>query len=170
MALVTLRSEFRAQEEETCHYFHLFPFYLQWSNGARWATVLNFLIFSFKLALPVSAFTLIKRLLSSFLLSAIGVVSSTYLRMLIFLLSILIPACNPSSLAFLKTCSVYRLNKQGDSRQPCHTLFSILIQSVVPYRVLLLLDLHTGFSEDRCFHLFKSFPQFVMVHTIKALV
>ena len=132
--------------------------------------VLNFLIFSFKLALPVSAFTLIQRLLSSFLLSAIGVVSSTYLRMLIFLLPILIPACNPSSLAFLKTCSVYRLNKQGDSRQPCHTLFSILIQSVVPYRVLLLLDLHTGFSEDRCFHLFKSFPQFVMIHTIKALV
>ena len=28
--------------------------------------------------------------------------------------------------------SVYRLNKQGDSRQPCHTPFSILNQSVVP--------------------------------------
>ena len=24
----------RAQEEEICHYFHIFPFYLQWSNGA----------------------------------------------------------------------------------------------------------------------------------------
>ena len=33
-------------------------------------------------------------------------------------------------------CSAYRLNKQGDSRQPCHTPFSILNQSVVPHRVL----------------------------------
>ena len=33
-------------------------------------------------------------------------------------------------------CSGYRLNKQGDSRQPCHTPFSILSQSVVAYRVL----------------------------------
>ena len=33
-------------------------------------------------------------------------------------------------------CSAYRLNEQGDSRQPCHTPFSILNQSVVPYRVV----------------------------------
>ena len=33
-------------------------------------------------------------------------------------------------------CSVYRLNKQGDSRQPCRTPFSILNQSVVPCRIL----------------------------------
>ena len=32
-------------------------------------------------------------------------------------------------------CSAYRLNKQGDSRQPCRTPFSILNQSVVLYRV-----------------------------------
>ena len=34
MAAVTICSDFRAQEEEICHYFHLFPFYLPWSNGA----------------------------------------------------------------------------------------------------------------------------------------
>ena len=28
MAAVTIHSDFRAQEEEICHYFHLFPFYL----------------------------------------------------------------------------------------------------------------------------------------------
>ena len=35
MAAVTICSDFRAQAEEICHYFHLFPFYLPWSNGAR---------------------------------------------------------------------------------------------------------------------------------------
>ena len=30
----------------------------------------------------------------------------------------------------------YRLIKQGDSKQPCHSPFSILNQSVVPYKVL----------------------------------
>ena len=80
------------------------------------AMILVILIFSLKLALSLSSYTLIKRLFSSSLLFAIGVVLSTYLRMLLFLLPILIPACNSSSLAFLKICSAYRLNKQGDSR------------------------------------------------------
>ena len=43
------------------------------------------------------------------------------------------PACNSSS---PRMCSTYRLNKLGDSRQPCCTPFSILNQSAVPYRVL----------------------------------
>jgi len=34
MAAVTICSDFRAQEEEICHYFHLSPIYLAWSNGA----------------------------------------------------------------------------------------------------------------------------------------
>ena len=55
-----------------------------------------------------------------------------------FLPPVLIPACNLSSPAFLKMCSAYRLNKQGDSRQPCLTPFSILNQSVVPNRVLIV--------------------------------
>ena len=33
MAAITIHSDFRAQEEEICLYFHLFPFYLPWSNG-----------------------------------------------------------------------------------------------------------------------------------------
>ena len=67
-------------------------------------------------------------------LSAIRVVSSSYLKLLVFLL--LTPICYSSSLAFLMMCSAYRLNKQGYSRHPYCTPFSILNQSVVPYRVL----------------------------------
>ena len=100
-----------------------FPFYLPWSNGTR-CRDLNFLIFSFKPALSLSSFTLIKRLLRSSLLSAIRVVSSAYLRLLMFLLLILILACNLSSRAFLMMCSAYRLNKHGDRRQACHTPLS----------------------------------------------
>ena len=51
---------------------------------------------SFKPALSLSTFTFIKRFFSSSLLSAIKVVLSAYLRLLIFLPSILIPACASS--------------------------------------------------------------------------
>ena len=97
--------------------------------------------------LSLSSFTLIKRLFSSSLLSAIRVVLFVYLRLLLFLPPILITACNSSFPAFLMMYSAYRLNKQGDSRQPCLTPFSILNQSVAPYRVLLLLlDPHSDIS------------------------
>ena len=135
MASGTICSDFGAQEKEICHYFHLFPFYLPCSNGAR-SPDLRFLIFSLKPALSLPSFTLIKRLFSSSSLSAIRVVPCAYLRLWMFFRSILIPACNSSNLAFLMMCSASRLNKQGDSRQPCCTPFSILNQSIVPYRVL----------------------------------
>src|SRR5574341_696096 len=48
---------------------------------------------SFKPTFSLSTFTFIKRLFSSSSLSAISVVSSAYLRLLIFLPAILIPAC-----------------------------------------------------------------------------
>ena len=50
-------------------------------------------------------------------LSAIKVVSSAYLRLLIFLPAILIPVCASSSLAFLMMYSAYKLSKQGDNIQ-----------------------------------------------------
>ena len=99
------------------------------------AMILVFLIFSFKPALSLSSFTLIKRLFSS-TSHAIKVASSAYLRLLMSLSSILILACNSSSPAFLMMCSAYRLNKQGENKQPCCTPFLIWNQSVVPYRVL----------------------------------
>ena len=54
--------------------------------------------------------------LFSSLLSAIRVVSSPYLRLLIFLLAILIPTCASSSLAFPMMYSAYKLNKQGGKK------------------------------------------------------
>ena len=91
---------------------------------------------SFKPTFSLSCFTCIERLFSSSLLSGIRVVSPAYLRLLIFLLEILIPACGSSSLAFCKMYSAYRENKQGDNIQPCHTPFPSLNQSVVLCLVL----------------------------------
>ena len=76
------------------------------------AMILVFWMLSVKPAFSLSSFTFIKRLFSSSSLSAIRVVSSAYLRLLIFLPAILIPAFASSSLAFLMMCSVYKLNKQ----------------------------------------------------------
>ena len=90
---------------------------------------------TFKPTFSLSSFTFTKRLFSSSL-SAIRVVSSGYLRLLIFLLAILIPAFASSSPAFLIMYSAYKLNKQGDNIQPWRTPFPIWNQSVVPCPVL----------------------------------
>ena len=82
--------------------------------------------------------TFIKKLFSSSSLFPIRVVSSAYLRLLIFLPAILIPAYASSSPAFLMMYSAYKLNKQGDNIQPWHAL--IWNQSVVPCPVLTALE------------------------------
>ena len=64
------------------------------------AMILVFWMLSFKPTFSLSSFTFIKRLFSSSSLSAIRVVSSAYLNLLIFLLAILIPACDSSSPAY----------------------------------------------------------------------
>ena len=130
-----------------------------------------FLILGFKLTLSLS-FTIIKRLFSSSSLSAIRVMLSAYLSLLMFLPLILNPACNSFSPAFLMMCSAYRFNKQGDRRQLCCILFSILNQSVVPSRVLTAASWRayrflrkqvrwSGIPNS------KSFSQYVMMHTFK---
>ena len=70
---------------------------------------------SFKPTYSLSSFTLIKRLFSSSSIFAIMVVSSAYLRLLIFFPAILIPACASFSPAFFMMWSPYKLNKQGDN-------------------------------------------------------
>ena len=74
------------------------------------AMILIFWMLSFKPTFYLSSFTFIKRLFSSSL-SAIRVVSSAYLKLLIFLPAILIPACASSSPEFLMTYSAYKINK-----------------------------------------------------------
>ena len=82
--------------------------------------------------------TFIKRLFSSSSLSAIRVVSSAYLRLLIFLPAVLIPACGSSCLACHMMYSAYMspLNKQGENIQPWCTPLPIWNQSIDPCPVL----------------------------------
>ena len=93
---------------------------------------------SFKPTFSLSLFTFIKRLFSFSSLSAIRVVSSEYLRLLIFLPAILFPACDSSSPEFLMMYSAYMLNNQCDNKQPWNTPFPIWSQSVVPCPALTL--------------------------------
>ena len=75
------------------------------------AMILVFWMLSFQPTFSLSSFTFIKRLFSSSSLSAIKGVPSAYLRLLIFLPAILIPACTSSSPAFLMMYPAYKLNK-----------------------------------------------------------
>ena len=95
-----------------------------------------FWMLSFKSAFSLSSFTFIKKLFSSYSLSAIRVVSSACLRLLVFLPSILIPVCASTSLAFHMIYTAYKLNRQGDNLQPWCICFPIWNQSVVPCLVL----------------------------------
>jgi len=133
------------------------------------AMILVFWMLNFKPAFLFSSSTFIKRLFSSSSLSVIRVLSSAYLRLLIFLPAILIPACASSSLAFHIMYSAYKLNKQGDNIQSWHTPFPIWNQSVfVPFLVLTIASWPayrflrrqvrwTGISIS------KNFPQFVVI-------
>ena len=113
-----------------------------------------------------------KRFFSFSLLSAVSVVSCAYL---ILLQSILTPACNSSSLAFLMMCSAYKLKKQGDRKQICCTSYSFLKLEPVSCPIQgsnSILDLHTVFSGQVrwsaitiCLRVFHRF--FFMILTVK---
>ena len=132
------------------------------------AMILVFWMLSFKPAFSLSSFTFIKRFFSSSSLSAIRVVSSVYLKLLIFLPSILIPVYASSSLTFLMMYSACKLNKQGENIQPWHTPFPIWSQSVVPCPVLTVaswptyrfLRMQVRWSS---IPISKNFPQFVVI-------
>ena len=94
--------------------------------------ILVFWMLSFKPTFPLSSFTFNERLFSFSYLSAIRVLLSEYLKLLIFHPAILIPTYASSSLIFLMMYSPYKLNNQGDNIQPWRTAFSIWNQSVVP--------------------------------------
>ena len=64
-------------------------------------------------------------MLSKSLIQFSVLVSTAYLRLLIFLPEILVPACASSSPEFSMMDSAYKLNKQGDNIQPCCTPFPV---------------------------------------------
>ena len=70
--------------------------------------------------------------------------------------------------------SAYKLNKQSDNIQPWRTPFPIWNQSVVPYLVLTIASWPAEqISQEEgkviCYsHPFQNFPQFIVIHTVKA--
>ena len=100
------------------------------------AMILVSWMLSFKPTLSLHSFTFIKRSCSSFAISTIMVVSSSYLKLLICLSENL-----DSTLCFIQAriwmmYSGFKLNKQGDNIQPWRTPFLIWNQSVVLCPVL----------------------------------
>ena len=127
LSAVTLESK-----KIVCHCFYFSPSICHEVMGLD-AMILAFWMLSFKPTFALSSFTFIKRLFSSSLLSAIRVVSSAYLRLLIFLPAVSFPAYTSSSPAFCMIYSAYKLNKQDDNMQPWHTPFPIWKQSNLGY-------------------------------------
>ena len=119
--------------------------------------ILAFLILSFKPAFLLSSFTFIKRLFSSSLLSAIRMVPSAYLRLLILLPAILIPAYASSSLAF-------QMMKYSfpDLEPVCRSMSSSNCCFLTCIQISQEADQVVWYS-----HLLKNFPQFVVIHTVK---
>ena len=97
--------------KESLSLFPLFPclFAMKRWNQMPWSLFFQCWVLSWLFHSP---FIFIKRLFSPSSLSPIRVVSSAYLRLLIFLLEILIPTCDSSSLTFLMMYSAFKLNIQ----------------------------------------------------------
>ena len=87
---------------------HLFA--IKWWDRLPWSSLFERWVLSQRFHSPLS----LSSRGSLFSLSAIRLVSSPYLRLLIFLPVNLIPACASSSPVFLMMYSAYKLNKQGD--------------------------------------------------------
>ena len=126
-----LCSDFGAQEKKICHCFHFFPIYLPWSEG----TGCHDLFFE--------CWVLSQVFISSLTLSRGSLVPLHFLQLGWYHLHVwgcwYFPGNLDSSLCptFRMIYSAFKLNKQGDNIQPCHTPFPILNQSVVPCLVLI---------------------------------
>ena len=172
MAAVTIGGDFAAPRNKVFYYFHCFSIYLPEVMELD-AMILVFWMLSFKPFFSLCSFTFIKRLFSSSLLSAIRVVSPVYQRLLIFFLAILIPACASSSLAFHMMYSSWKLNKPGDNIHPWHSfpnLESVCCSMSSP-NCCFLTCIQSSQEAGKVVwysHLLKNFPQFIVIHTVKA--
>ena len=128
MAAITICSDFGAPK--TAAVSIVYPSICHEVMGLD-AMILVFWMLIFKPTFSLSSFTFIKSLFSCSSFSAISLVSSAYLRLVIFLLEILIPACTSFSPAFLMMYFACKLNEQGDNIQPWCTPFPIWNQSIV---------------------------------------
>ena len=102
--------------------------------------------------------------------------SSAYLRLLIFLLAIWLPACALSSQAFSMMYSAYKLNKQGDVIQPWRTPFPNLEPvycSMSGSYCCFSSCIQTSQEAVKVVwysHLFQNFPHFIVIHTVKDFI
>ena len=129
------------------------------------ATILFFWMLSFKPTFSLSSFTF--KMLFSSSLSVIRVVSSAYLMLLIFLLATLIQFVLHSVQHFSR-CTVHMLNMQSDNIRP----LPIWNQSVVrcPVLTCFLTCIQISQKAEQTVwysHLLNTFPQFVVIHTVK---
>ena len=127
---------------------------------------------SFKPGFSLSSITFIRRLFNSSSLSAIRMVSSAYLRLLIFLLEILIPASASCIPAFHMMCSAYKSNKQGEYATLMYSFRSLkpvcCSMSSSNYCFLNCIQISQEAGKVVWYsHLLKNFPQFVVIHTVK---
>ena len=120
----------------------------------------------FKPTFSLSSFTFIKRLFSSSSLSAIRLVSSTYLRLLIFLQAVLIPACVSSSRVFLMMYSVYNYTALMYSFSYLEPVCCSMSSSNCCFLTCIQVSQEAG-QVIWNFHFFQNFPQFVVIHTVK---
>ena len=108
----------RKMKSDSFYFFHI---YLPWSDRTG-CHHLHVWMLTFKPAFLLSTCTFIKSLFSSSSLSAIKVVYYAYLRLLILLQAILIPAYeSPSSAFHVMYYYACKLSKQDDNIQPWHT-------------------------------------------------
>ena len=102
----------------------------------RDAMIFIFWVLNFKPAFSLSSFTFIKKLLSSSSLSAI-----MWYHWHIWGFFYISPGNIDSSLCFIQSSILhevieYKLNKQGDYKQPTHTRFPYLNQSIIPCLII----------------------------------
>ena len=121
MAVFTIYSDFGNEENKDCHCYHCFPIHLPRSDGDR-CRELSFIKVELKTSFITLRFHLDQEAFSYSLLSAIMLVSSAYLRLLIFLSTILIPACASSSPPFFLIYSAYNFPIWNQSIVPCPIL------------------------------------------------
>ena len=168
MASITVHSDFGVQENKIGQ-FPLFShqFAMKWWDQMSWSSF--FECWALSQHFSLSSFTLTKGLFSSSLLSAIRVVSSANVRLLIFLLAIFIPAWDSSSPTFYL---MYSVNKQGDKIQLWCTPFPIWNQSIIPCPVLAVAS-GPEYRFLRRQARWSGIPislrifQFVVIHTVK---
>ena len=100
-------------------------------------------------------------------------VSSVYLRLLIFLPEILIPACASSTLAFCMMYYAYKLNKKQSDNIQLDVLLSqfgtvCCFMSSSNYCFLTCIQISQEAGQVVWHsHLFQNFPQFVVILTVK---